>query len=235
MDQKKNKKIKGKYKTDNPLERIPIFSKLGESELDLIYNYMSKKTYPPNTLIFYEGDVPDGLYLVMRGRVKISLMDENAREITLSTLKGGSFFGEMALFDESPRSADVETLEETDFLILTKSYFLKMIEKSPSIARNILKEMSGRLREADDKIRNLALFDVAGRLAHVLMDIAKKEGLISKKKNMAILPKLSQQELANMIGASRETVSRVLSTFQKKGLVTITRKQIILYNIGNLP
>jgi len=165
---------------DNPLKTIPIFSKLDEAELDLIYRSMGKRTYPPNTIIFSEGDVPDGLYLVIRGRVKISLLDENGREITLSTLKGGSFFGEMALFDESPRSAGVETLEETDFLILKKSHFLEMIEKSPSIARNILKEMSGRLREADDKIRNLALYDVAGRLARVLIDIAKKEGVISK-------------------------------------------------------
>ncbi len=161
-------------------------------------------------------------------------MDENGREITLSTLKGGRFFGEMALFDESPRSADVETLEETDFLILKKSHFLEMIEKSPSIARNILKEMSGRLREADDKIRNLALYDVAGRLARILIDIAKKEGVISKEKNVATLPELSQQELANMIGASRETVSRVLNRFQERGLVTITRKQIILHNIDSL-
>lgn len=219
---------------DNPLKTIPIFSKLNEAELDLIYRSMSKRTYPPNTVIFFEEDVPDGLYLVMRGRVRISLMDENGREITLSTLKGGRFFGEMALFDESPRSADVETLEETDFLILKKSHFLEMIEKSPSIARNILKEMSGRLREADDKIRNLALYDVAGRLARILIDIAKKEGVISKEKNVATLPELSQQELANMIGASRETVSRVLNRFQERGLVTITRKQIILHNIDSL-
>jgi CRP/FNR family transcriptional regulator len=219
---------------DNPLKTIPIFSKLNEAELDLIYRSMSKRTYPPNTVIFFEEDVPDGLYLVMRGRVKISLMDENGREITLSTLKGGRFFGEMALFDESPRSADVETLEETDFLVLKKSHFLEMIEKSPSIARNILKEMSGRLREADDKIRNLALYDVAGRLARILIDIAKKEGVISKEKNVATLPELSQQELANMIGTSRETVSRVLNRFQERGLVTITRKQIILHNIDSL-
>jgi CRP-like cAMP-binding protein len=219
---------------DNPLNTIPIFSKLDEEELDLIYRSMSKRTYPPNSVIFFEGDVPDGLYLVMRGRVKISLMDENGREIILSVLKRGSFFGEMGLFNESPRSADVETLVETDFLILKKSDFLEMIEKYPSIFRNILEEMSGRLREADDKIRNLALFDVAGRLARVLIDIAKKEGVISKEENTATLPELSQQELANMIGASRETVSRVLNSFRKQGLVTITRKHIILQDIKSL-
>ena len=219
---------------DNPLRTIPIFSKLDEADMDLMYRSMRQRTYPPNTIVFFEGDVPDGLYLLIRGRVKISLMDENGREIILSTLKGGSFFGEMALFDEYPRSADVETLEYTDFLILRKSHFIEMIENSPSIVRNILKEMSGRLREADDKIRNLALFDVAGRLARVLIDIAKKEGIISKEKNVATLPELSQQELANMIGASRETVSRALNSFQKQGLVTITRKQIVLHNIGSL-
>jgi len=225
---------KGKENNNNPLKKVSIFSKLNETELDYILNSMTIKTYPANEVIFYEGDVPDGLYLVKRGRVKISLIDERSREITLSILREGSFFGEMALFDESPRSATVQTMEETEFFILTKSYFLQLIEQSSTIAKNILKEMSTRLREADDQIRNLALFDVAGRLANILINLVKKEGVVLKNKDMAVVPRPSQQELANMIGSSRETVSRVLNTFKKKGIISISRKQIIIHHIGKL-
>ena len=174
---------KDKENDNNPLKKVSIFSKLNEEEMDYILNSMTIKTYHASEVIFYEGDVPDGLYVVNRGRVKISLMDESSREITLSILREGSFFGEMALFDDSPRSATVQTMEETEFFILTKSYFLKLIEQSPIIAKNILKEMSTRLREADHQIRNLALFDVAGRLANILIYYFLGSGSYSESGN----------------------------------------------------
>ena len=217
----------------NPFKNVPIFSIMDKGQLELIHKAAYQKTYPPDTFIFYEGDVADGLYVIVKGKVRIFLSDEKGREITLSVLGDGNFLGEMALFDAYPRSANAITLKETNFLILTKSYFLKQIEASPFMARGILKEMSLRLRDADEKIGSLALLDVAGRLARILINLARKEGMFLNKGNAAIIPKPIQQDLADMVGASRETVSRVLAMLQKDKFITITKKEILIHNIGD--
>ena len=216
---------------ENPLKKVPIFSKLDKEELDIIFKNSQKKKYPPKFIVFNEGDMEDGLYVILKGKVKITLIDESGKEIALSIMKDGSFFGEMSLFDDFPRSATVETLDETEFLILKKKFFLKILEDNPLITRSILKEMSIRLREADEKIRNLAYMDVAGRLARVIMDLVKKEGTIIESKNIAVLPMPSRQTLANLVGATRETVSRVLGSFQKRGIITISGKKLIVHNL----
>jgi len=216
---------------ENPLKKVPIFSKLDDEELDIIFKNSQKKKYPPKFIVFNEGDMEDGLYVILKGKVKITLIDESGKEIALSIMKDGSFFGEMSLFDDFPRSATVETLDETEFLILKKKFFLKILEDNPLITRSILKEMSIRLREADEKIRNLAYMDVAGRLARVIMDLVKKEGTIIESKNIAVLPMPSRQTLANLVGATRETVSRVLGSFQKRGIITISGKKLIVHNL----
>ncbi len=218
----------------NLLKRVPIFSRLSQKDLEDLAESLKVKRCPKNTIVFNEGDVEDGLYLIAKGKVKVVLWDEEGRGITLSVMEPGDFFGEMAVFDDLPRSATVEAVEDTTFFVLEKHKVLELIERNPSIARHILREMSLRLREADDKIRTLAHFDVAGRLARYLMELLKKEGKIIRHKDVAYVQIPNRNELANTIGASRETVSRILSALQKRGIISVRRNNLIIYNIKEL-
>lgn len=216
------------------LQNIPLFSGLMDSDLELISQNGKRKFFPKGSIVFNEGDMEDGLYIVITGKAKAVLIDEEGRELILSIFERGDFFGEMAIFDEQPRSATVEAIEDTTFLVLSKEILHQLLKTNHSLTFGILKEMSLRIREADEKIRTLAYYDVAGRLARTIMELLKKEGTILKHKNIAYVKLPPRQDLANMVGASRETVSRVLSSLQKKGLISVTRDNLIIYNVSEL-
>jgi len=216
------------------LHKVPILSKLKEEELELLLEGGRTKIFPKNSVVFNEGDLEDGLYIVLSGKAKAMLMDPEGRELTLSVFGPGDFLGEMAIFDEQPRSATIETIEETTFLVLPKETVHSLIRRNPTIAIAMLTELSLRLREADDKIRTLAYYDVAGRLARILIDLLKKEGKVVKQKNIAYVKLPPSQELANMVGASRETISRVLSSLQRRGVISVTRNHLVIHNVSEL-
>jgi len=210
------------------LKSIPIFHKLGDEELKSIGERAIQKKYSKDSLIVHEDDEGNSLMLIMSGKVKVALLSESGKEIILSILGNGDFFGEMSLLDGKPRSATVIAMKNSTMLIIQRNDFLKLMEQNPTIAKGVLSEMSRRMRMADERIGNLILLDVYGRVARFLLDLARREG---KKFADGILieKRPTQQDIASMIGASRETVSRVLSDLNRRGLISISGKSVMIF------
>jgi CRP-like cAMP-binding protein len=206
------------------LRQVPLFRELPESELAAFADLTRERTYPKGSVILFEKDQGDSLYLVASGRVKVVLIGEDGREVILSVLGEGSFFGEMALIDDAPRSAHVIAMNDSVLLTLRREDFQHRLRSSPEVAISLLRELSRRLRRADEKIGSLVLLDVNGRVADLLLRTAGEEG------GECIKRKLTHHTIAQMIGSSRETVSRTMRDFVQRGYIQVTRKDITITN-----
>ena len=209
------------------LSHVTIFEHLELAALDRLGACLKVVTFTKDALIVSQSDPGDSMFIIDQGRVKVVLYGDSGREVILSIFRSGEFFGEMSLLDGQPRSANVIALEDSRLLVLSRGDFVKHLNESPSTALNILSEMSSRLRRADEVIGNLALLDVYARVARILVDLAKSDGQ-STDEGIVIRERPTQQDLAAMIGTSRETVSRVLSEFQRRGLLSMQGKTILL-------
>ncbi len=210
------------------LRQIPIFSKLGDEELKTISDTAIRKKYSKESIIVHEEDEGNSLMFILSGRVKVVLLSEGGKEIILSILGDGDFFGEMSLLDGEPRSATVIAMKDSTMLVIQRNDFLKQLKQNPTIATGVLSEMSRRIRRADQRIGNLILLDVFGRVARFLLDLAKREG-VRYDDGILIERRPTQQDIASMIGASRETVSRVLNELNRRGLISISGKSVMIY------
>ncbi|PYP68636.1 MAG: hypothetical protein DMD26_01420 [Gemmatimonadetes bacterium] len=204
------------------LATVPLFNGLDRIELERFAEVTREKSYPKGSVILFEDDPGDSLFVVRDGRVKVVLIGEDGREVILGVLGVGEYFGELSLIDDRPRSAHVIAMEDSNLLVLRREDFRKRVESSPSVAWSLLTELSRRLRRADDKIGGLVLLDVPGRIARLLLDLAEESG------TNAIEKTLTHQTIAQMIGASRETVSRAMKDFQDAGWITVERRRIAL-------
>jgi CRP-like cAMP-binding protein len=202
------------------LATIPLFSGLQRDELQRFADLTRERSYPKGSVILFQDDPGDSLFVLRSGRVKVVLIGEDGREVILGVLEPGAHFGELALIDDQPRSAHVIAMEDANLLILRREDFRRRVEANPSVAWALLTELSRRLRRADVKIGGLVLLDVPGRIARLLLDLADEAG------NDMIEKPLTHQTIAQMIGASRETVSRAMKEFQDSGLITVERRKI---------
>ena len=206
--------------TTDFLATVSLFKSLERSELAKFGEVVREKSYPKGSVILFEDDPGDSLFIVRDGRVKVVLVADDGREVILGILGVGEHFGELALIDDQPRSAHVIAMEESTLLVLRRDDFRRRVEANPMVAWSLLTELSRRLRRADDKIGTLVLLDVPGRIARMLLDAADEGGgpLIEKP--------LTHQTIAHVIGASRETVSRAMREFQDSGWLTTERRRI---------
>lgn len=211
------------------LGSIPLFRELNPTELAAIEDQTIEKIAPKNTVILTEGDAGDSLFLIVQGRVKVFIGDEDGREIILKILAPGDFFGEMSMIDRQPRSASVSTLEPSVFRVLSHQAFQDCLDRSPRIGSIVMQALAKRLRDADRKISTLALMDVYGRVAATLTELA-----ITTNGKTIVGERLSQQDIANMVGASREMVNRILKDLSERGYITVESKSITILN-ENLP
>lgn len=209
------------------LSKVSIFQGLDSNALDQLSSRLSSVDYAKDALIVGQDDQGDSLFIIESGRVKVVLYGDSGREMILTLFRDGDFFGEMSLLDGEPRSANVIAQEKSTVLVLSRDDFVKHLATFPTTSLNILSEMSMRLRRADEVIGNLALLDVYGRVAHILIDLAKKDGK-ENDDGVMIQERPTQQDIASMIGTSRETVSRVLSEFQRRGFLSMQGKKILL-------
>jgi CRP-like cAMP-binding protein len=202
------------------LATVPLFSGLPAEELEQFALITREKSYPKGSVILFEDDPGDSLFVIREGRVKVVLVGEDGREVILGVLGVGEHFGELSLIDDQPRSAHVIAMEDATLLVLRREDFRRRVETAPTVAWSLLTEMSRRLRRADGKIGGLVLLDVPGRIARLLLDLAEESGsdLVEKP--------LTHQTIAQMIGASRETVSRAMRDFQDQGWVSVERRRI---------
>ena len=207
------------------LKAVPFFTQLTERELDVVRSVATEKQYPKNAVVLTEGEMGDSLYMIQSGKVKVFIGDQDGREMILKLLGPGDFFGEMSMIDKQPRSASVTTLEGSVFLVMSHSSFEKCIEQVPRIATIVMRILAQRVREADKKIGTLALMDVYGRVASTLLELA-----VMDNGKLMVGEKLSQQDLANMVGASREMVNRILKDLSDRGFISIESKAITIIN-----
>jgi len=207
------------------LKAVPFFTQLSDRELDVVRAVSVEKNYPRSAVVLTEGEMGDSLYMIQTGKVKVFIGDEDGREIILKILGPGSFFGEMSMIDKQPRSASVTTLETSTFLVLQHNAFEKCVEQAPRIAQMVMQVLAQRVREADRKIGTLAMMDVYGRVASTLLELA-----VNDNGKMIVGEKLSQQDLANMVGASREMVNRILKDLAERGFISVESKSITIIN-----
>lgn len=204
------------------LATVPLFGGLDRIELQRFGELTREKFYPRGSVILFENDPGDSLFVVRQGRVKVVLIGEDGREVILGVLGVSEHFGELALIDDRPRSAHVIAMEDSSLLVLRRDDFRRRVESSPAVAWSLLTELSRRLRRADEKIGGLVLLDVPGRIARLLLDLAEEAGANTIEKA------LTHQTIAQMIGASRETVSRAMKDFQDANWVSVERRRITL-------
>jgi CRP/FNR family cyclic AMP-dependent transcriptional regulator len=212
------------------LKAVPLFSSFPEDQLRLLAGVVTRRSTPRSTTVMAGGDATDSLYIVLSGRLKVMMSDADGKEVILSILGPGEFFGEMGLIDDAPRSASVVAIESCELLSIAKRDFKKCMAENFEMTMAVMRGLVRRLREADRKIGSLALLDVYGRVARLLLDMSETvegEKIVTKR-----LPK---QDIAKMIGASREMVSRVMKDLQMGGYIEVRGSNIVLRDTIVLP
>jgi CRP-like cAMP-binding protein len=205
-------------KDSDLLATVPIFSALNANVLDELLSRMTKRSYQKNNMILMEDEFGDTFFIIAGGSIKITRVSEDGREVILAMLGEGEFFGEMSLLDGETRSANAIAIEESKVLILKRHDFLLFLERFPKIAISLLTEMAGRIRKSDQQIESLSLSDAEHRIGITLIRMAEELGTIRQGKvEISNLP--YQQDIANMAGTSRETVSRMMKILEEKGFI----------------
>jgi len=201
----------------------PLSLGLDQDELRALAAHAKVQSVPKNTVIINEGDDTDSIFIVISGRVRVFLHGRDGREVTLNTHGPGEYFGEMVL-DEGPRSASVATLDASKFYVIPKAEFRRFLSAHPDFAMKLINRLMGRVRALTENVRNLALLDVYGRVARLLLDLAKDQD-----GRLVVAEKLTQQDIAERIGASREMVSRVFKDLVAGGYVSLEDRQITIH------
>ena len=213
------------------LESVPIFSDLSKSDLTKIAERMTHRKFSKSQMILLEDDFGQTFFVIASGRVKITRLSDDGREVILAMLGESDFFGEMSLLDGDGRSANVVSLEDSEVLTLARNEFLDILEQYPKISICLLEELTHRLRKSDQQIESLSLSDVEQRIGITLNRLAEELGTI-KKGSVTIKNLPFQQDIANMAGTSRETVSRTFKLLEEKGLVSRQGRQLIIYDFN---
>ncbi len=204
------------------LTTVPLFRELERSAVRGFAELTREQRFAKGAMIVTEGDPGDALFVVRSGEVKVVLVGDDGREVILNVLNVGDHFGELSLIDGRPRSAHVVSTQPSSLLVLRRADFRRQVETSPQVAWGLMVELSRRLRQADGTIGSLVLLDVPGRVAKVLLEHA------TPGEPATLVKQLTHQTIAQMIGASRETVSRAMAEFQEKGLIAVQRRVVTI-------
>jgi len=209
------------------LRTVPIFSELSEADIASLAKLTSRRACPKDTVVFFENEEGDSFFCIVDGRIKVTILGDDGREVILSVLGRGDFFGEMALLDNEPRSATAIAVEDTELLSLHRNDFQAALSDNRTINTGLIRVLSGRLRKANHQISTLALLDVYGRVARVIVDMAREEGRRLKDGRIAFR-RATHQEIANRIGTTRETVTRMLKDLERQGLIQVEGKELVV-------
>jgi len=203
------------------LSSVSIFSDLSDSELDNIKTLCQTRKYPKNSMIILEEEMGDVVFIVMSGTVKITRVNDEGKEVILAMLGSGEVFGEMAILDGESRSANALAQEHCEVVTINREEFLNIKKTNNKVALNLMTEFAVRLRKSDQQIEALSLDDAEHRIGVSILNLAEEMGVI--RKGAVTVENLPyQQDIANMAGTSRETVSRVMKIFEDRGLITKT-------------
>lgn len=210
----------------NVLADVPLFTGLSEDELRLVGAMAVRKQFNRGAVLFFEHEPGDALYIIEEGQVRIYRVAEDGREKTLTLLSNGDFFGEMALIDDEPRSAIAEVTDPSVLLCIHKRDFQQLVQSKPQIAVSIIKGLSQRLRQTNKQLMEAVFLDVRGRMCRLLLDLDDEYGKAYEAGRLIDI-KLTHQELANMVGTSRESVTRVLTELQDIGALGYVKRRLM--------
>ncbi|MFL0804060.1 MAG: cyclic nucleotide-binding domain-containing protein [Agarilytica sp.] len=185
------------------LSNVSLFANLPQKSLDELEQLSVLRRYPKNTILFIEGDESTHLYVIKEGKVSVSVAGEDGREVVLNHMSEGEYFGELALLDGKPRSATVRTITQCEVIAVSRSSFQDLLKTSPEFVIQVTAELTSRVRKLTESVKDLALLDVYGRVSNVLEKLSDENGRIDN-------PKVTHQDIANMVGSSREMVSRIM-------------------------
>ena len=205
------------------LKSVPLFAAFTDQQIKTLLSYVQHRSYARNVYVMQAGDETDSIYVLLSGKAKVLINDEQGHEVILGYMGAQDFFGEMGILDDQPRSASVYTLEACEMLRLSKDGFMSCLKENTEVAMLVIRNLVRRLRAADRKIESLALVDVSGRVARILLDIAEEiDGRLVVQRTPA------KQDIARQIGASREMVSRVVKDLQQRGLIRAERRSMVI-------
>lgn len=208
------------------LLHVPLFRHLPAPALDELSQNLRLRHFGPGDTVFYEGDPGTSLCVIQSGRIKLSLISTSGREVIIDLLGPGDVFGELALLDGEPRSADAVATEGTDLLLLQQQDFLQFLEEHPRLTIALLAELSRRLRRDTQLIQDAAFLDVPARLARVILRLAEPQG----DAHVRATPRLTQTNLAGLVGTTRETLNKFLGMYQDDGWIRLERGRIFVLN-----
>ena len=197
------------------IRRVPLFSDLSPAQSSIVSATMDKRRYKRGELIVEQGKISGALFMILSGKVRVLSQDQRAREVIIATLDVGDCIGEMSLIDGEPHSATVRAETQTDVLVLNHDAFMRCLRENATMADAVMRGLVRRLRRADKQILSLALMDVYGRVLGALQDMAQED----EDGNKILRKKVSRQDVAKMVGASREMVSRVMKHFEDNGVL----------------
>ena len=215
------------------LRRAPLFSALDDEAATALRTSMSETRLRRSEVLFHEGDEGDKLYIITDGKVKLGRTSSDGRENLLAILGPGQMFGELSLFDPGPRSATVTAVTDATFASLSHEDLLRWLEGRPVVARGLLTQLAGRLRKANDVVADLVFSDVPGRVAKALLDLADRFGRTADD-GVHVHHDLTQEELAQLVGASRETVNKALADFASRGWMRVDSRAVTILDADRL-
>ncbi len=209
------------------LKKINLFTGMSSEEMGELATKTRMESVSKKTPIFFPGDPSQQVYLLKEGRVKISRLSEEGREVTIALLEPGEIFGELEVLGDAPRDTLAEALDDSKVCVVRKDLFLHMLSQKPELSFRLTKLIGFRMRKIESRVEDLVFKDVPARLAHLLLDLAKKYGKETPE-GISLKIKITHQEIANLIGSIRETVSAILGDFKREGWIAFEGRQIKL-------
>ncbi len=218
---------------DLVVQQAPLFSELSPEDARALVDSMEETQLPRGEVLFHEGDSGDRVYVVIEGKVKLGRHASDGRENLLAILGPGQMFGELSLFDPGPRSATVTAVTDSVLLGLSQERLLSWLDGRPVVAHGLLAQLAGRLRRANDIVADLVFSDVPGRVAKSLLELSRRFGAPAEG-GIRVAHDLTQEELAQLVGASRETVNKALADFSSRGWIRLEQRSVVLLDVDRL-
>ena len=215
------------------LTRVPIFANLSVEQLESLPDKLQPRRYQRGEVIFHEDDPADRMHIIVDGRVKISIASEDGRERDIALFQSGDCFGEMALLDGSNRSATATAMDATETMVLFRQDFLDFLGENPELAADVNTMLVQRLRNVNQMLGDMVFLDVPTRVAKQLLTLAETYGEETKAGDDIVVP-MGQDELARLVGASRETVSRALNSYRRLGMLDTSHRRITITDLAKL-
>ncbi len=209
------------------LKKINLFKEMTSEDMGKIERATRMESVKKKTPIFFPGDPSQQVYLLKEGRVKLSRISEEGREVTIALLEPGEIFGELEVLGDAPRDTLAEALDDSKICVVSKKIFLEMVSSKPDFSFRLTKLIGFRMRKIESRVEDLVFRDVPARLAHLLLELAKDYGQKTEQ-GLLLKIKITHQEIANLIGSIRETVSAVLGDFKREGWISFEGRQITL-------